>query len=69
MGADDRLTELEIALTYQQALLEELNAVVRDQADQIDLIRAQVLRLANRLAAAEAELPRDAAASERPPHW
>ncbi len=66
----ERLTELEIALTHQQAMLDELSEVVRAQADRIDLLRAQLDRLALRLAAAEAALPDDAPEADRPPpHW
>ena len=48
MAGPDRLTELEIALTHQEALLEELNDVVRAQADALDLLRARVERLTAR---------------------
>ena len=50
MAGSDRLTELEIALTHQEALLEELNEVVRAQADALDLLRVRVERLTARLA-------------------
>ena len=70
MVGPDRLTELEIALTHQEALLEELNDVVRAQADALDLLRARVERLTARIAAAEAALPGEAPEANRPPpHW
>ncbi|MER2508396.1 SlyX family protein [Amaricoccus sp.] len=66
----DRLIELEIALTHQEATLRDLSDIVRTQADQIDLLRALLDRLALRLAAAEAALPDDAPEADRPPpHW
>lgn len=70
MTHEDRLIALEIALAHQDRLVEELNAVVRDQADRLDQLQAQLRHLAGRIAAAEASLP-DAAdeANVPPPHW
>ncbi len=70
MDSDDRLTALEIALTHQDRVVEELNAVVRDQADRLDMLTAQVLRLSQRLMSVEASLPDgDFEANRPPPHW
>ncbi|MFO1106536.1 MAG: SlyX family protein [Amaricoccus sp.] len=70
MSAEDRLVAIESALAHQERLVEELNALVREQADRIALIQAQLRYLAGRLAEAEAALPDTAAeANVPPPHW
>jgi uncharacterized coiled-coil protein SlyX len=69
-GTSDRLDVIETALAHAERRVEELNEVVTAQADAIDMLRAQVRILANRLAAAEAALPEEAPeASAPPPHW
>lgn len=70
MTEPDRLTALEMALAHQERLIEDLNGVVREQADRLDRLQAQLRHLAGRLAEAEAALP-DAAgeANVPPPHW
>lgn len=70
MSQDHRLTELEIALTHQEALVEDLNTIVRDQADRLDRLEARLFHLATRLAEAEASLPGDGPeAHQPPPHY
>lgn len=64
---DRRLTELEIALTHQQAMLDDLSAVLRDQDARIDLLIRQIERLALRLEETDTGAPPEADA--RPPHW
>ncbi len=64
---DDRITELEIALTHQEATVEELSAVLREQAARIDLLERRIARLAERQDAAEAGTAPDA--DVPPPHW
>jgi len=63
----DRITELEIALTHQEAAIEELSAVLRDQAARIDLLERRIARLAERLEEAEAGAAPEA--DVPPPHW
>jgi uncharacterized coiled-coil protein SlyX len=63
-----RLALLEEKLTYQQRQLEELNAVVISQQEELGLLRREVARLGgavqNLTAAGTEDLPH-----ERPPHY
>jgi SlyX protein len=64
---DHRLTELEIALTHQQAMLDELSEVLRRQSDEIALLQRQIAHLSENLTGAgDVEVP---PADTRPPHW
>ena len=66
---DDRLSTLEIALAHQERVVEDLNAVVLDQATRLERLERQAKALAARLVTAEAALA-DSAPNERPPpHW
>lgn len=49
----DRLTELEIRYTHQEALIEALSDVIRDQHARIDALTRRIDRLEDRAAAAE----------------
>ncbi len=65
---DDRLTEIEIKLSYAEDLLDTLNQQVARQQDLIDLLVEEVRRLRQQPAdAADLRLghPRD----DRPPHY
>jgi uncharacterized coiled-coil protein SlyX len=64
-----RLTELEIALSHQERLGEDLNEVVRDQSERIARLEARVAALATRLVALEADDGPAPPADARPPHW
>lgn len=67
---EPRLTELEIAFTHQQVMLDELSAVVRAQAGEIAQMTRRLAHLAERIFAAEATLPGEAGEVDRPPpHW
>lgn len=66
---EDRIAALEIALTHQERLVEELNAVILDQAARLEWLERQARALAERLIAAEEAMP-DAGSRDRPPpHW
>ncbi len=65
---DDRTTELEIALTHQAAMLEDLSAMVRVQADRLDRLERVLAALALRIAE-DGPGAADPEASLRPPHW
>ena len=45
MNAEDRLTELEIRLAWQDDLLETLNITLTRQQQQMDLMQQQLRRL------------------------
>lgn len=65
---DDRLTQLEIKISYAEDMLDTLNALVAKQQDQIDLLLREVSRLRQQdsgLAAGGPVAPRD----ELPPHY
>ncbi len=68
--SDERMTRLEEQIAHQTALIDDLNAIVTSQADQIDLLTRRVAMLMQR--AAEAELASDgtaALADQKPPHY
>ena len=65
---DERLTQLEIKISYTEDLLDTLNALVTQQQDQIDLLLREVARLRQMDQAQDAgghHLPGD----ELPPHY
>ena len=66
MADDDRIIELEIKLTHQDRLLEALNDVVVEQANQIDELRRAVAGLEK--GGGGAALP-IGPADEKPPHY
>jgi uncharacterized coiled-coil protein SlyX len=70
-GSDEtRITALEIALAHHEALVEDLDTILRAQADRLDAMAARVERLAMRLAEAEAALPAGPPDPDvPPPHW
>ncbi len=68
-GKDQRLTELEIALSHQDRVVEELSEILRDHAERLARLETLVSRLADRIAIAESHLD-DAPTEDRPPpHW
>ena len=65
---DDRLTQLEIKISYAEDMLDTLNALVAKQQDQIDLLLREVARLRQQdpgSAPSGPVVPRD----ELPPHY
>lgn len=65
---DERLTQLEIKISYTEDLLDTLNAMVAQQQDQIDLLLREVARLRQMDQAQDADgqhVPGD----ELPPHY
>jgi SlyX protein len=63
----ERIDALESRLMYQDETIEQLNATITAQWQQIDALTRQVAALGDRLREAEANAP--APASERPPHY
>jgi uncharacterized coiled-coil protein SlyX len=66
---DLRIKELEIALTHQQAMLDELSEVLRRQSDEIARLQRQIALLAETLAASAAGDIEAPPVDTRPPHW
>lgn len=66
---DERLTEIEIKLSLNEDLLDELNRVVYRQQEQIDLLQAQLRHLyAQMRTQSEPAEPRNLR-EEIPPHY
>lgn len=66
---EDRLASLEIAFTHQERVVEELHAVILDQATRLDRLERQAEMLAKRLIVAEEALPAPGSDDRPPPHW
>jgi SlyX protein len=64
---EERITELELRYTEQQAALQALSDVVYGQQKSIDLLEAQLAVLRKRVEAEPGLV--DAKADERPPHY
>jgi len=67
---EDRITSLEEHIAHQAATLEELSAVVADQATHIERLERRVRLLMERAAQMESDTMGSAPlADQRPPHW
>lgn len=65
---NDKITDLEIRLTYQESVLQELNDVIVKQQDQIDALIIEIRRLRQQLEAG-AEFVRPQSEETPPPHY
>jgi len=63
---DERVKELEIKVTYQERLLEELNQAVIEQGKELDGLRRKLALLTDRVKAHERP---DEVPDEPPPHY
>jgi SlyX protein len=63
----ERIDALEERAMYQDETIEQLNATITAQWQQIDALARQLAALTERLQEAEANAP--APANERPPHY
>jgi SlyX protein len=67
---EERLTDLETRITYQEDLIETLNKTIYQQQQQIDRLAATCEALARHIQSlAEAGPGSSATANERPPHY
>ncbi|QEZ44018.1 SlyX family protein [Cupriavidus oxalaticus] len=66
---DERITELEIKLAFQEDLLETLNATVARQQQQIDLLQGQFRALYQQLRSAASTAAESDPLQEIPPHY
>ncbi len=65
MNTDERLTDLEIRLTHQEDMIDELNKVIYRQQVKISDLESLLKELAVRLVDIESGRP----LNERPPHY
>lgn len=66
---DDRLNELEIQLTHQQRLVEELNELVFQQQQAIDTLTAELAQIKEQLQVVLPSLVREPGEELPPPHY
>ncbi|WP_119964227.1 SlyX family protein [Simplicispira lacusdiani] len=66
--ADERLTELEIKVSYQEDLLEQLNLTVYRQQQQIDRLVQEIAHLRQQMPEPGGAAPRNLR-DEIPPHY
>ncbi len=59
----DRLTDLEIRYTHQEAIIQDLSEIIRKQQESIDRLKVDVKRMTEILDGM------DTSAHERPPHY
>jgi len=64
-----RIDALEIRIAYQDQTIEELNAALASQWQEIDRLRREMKLLESEMREAMAATPGDAAAEPPPPHY
>lgn len=67
-GADERLTNLEIKVTYTEDMVEELNKTVFRQQEQLDMLIEEVRQLRQQQPDGAGIAPRNAR-DDLPPHF
>lgn len=66
---DNRVTELEIQVSHQTRVVEELSDVVARQAEEISRLQRQMKLLLEQAAETEAGAGSVVIANQKPPHW
>ena len=66
---DNRITELETKIAYQEHTIQELNDVIYRQQLQIDKVEIMCQHLMDRIQALSESAGGDQPANERPPHY
>ena len=66
---ENRITDLEIRLTHQEAALEEMNGVLLEQHQLIQKLRDELSHLQHQLRGMNANNIADAADETPPPHY
>jgi SlyX protein len=69
VNIDERLIEIEVKITSQEDLTQELSRLVYQQQKQIDELRRTCTALVKRMGAAADEGAADPYATEKPPHY
>ena len=67
--SEERLTDIEIKLAFQEDTVKELNDVICRQQDQIDRLNMAYEQLLSRVKELSDRVPDAAAADEKPPHY
>lgn len=66
---EQRLDELEIKVSYQDDLVQELNVIVSQQQKKIDQLEASINSLNERIRELAMSAPADPPLEEKPPHY
>lgn len=66
---EQRIIELEIKVSHQEVLIEELNQVIYDQQKTTDKLEASVARLVKKLQELLASQEENQLPHEKPPHY
>ncbi|WMS87740.1 SlyX family protein [Pleionea litopenaei] len=69
MNIEQRVTDLECQLSFQDDTIETLNQTVIAQRKQIDELSHQISKLSTQLTTLQNEQNDDKTADERPPHY
>ena len=64
-----RIVALEVRVTHQDRVIEDLNALVTEQWKQIEALAKQVERMADRLRRVEDNVPAPDTPDPPPPHY
>ena len=67
--AEQRITELETKVAYQEHTIQELNDVIYEQQQQIDKIEIMCRHLMDRIQSLSESGAGDQPANEKPPHY
>jgi SlyX protein len=66
---EDRLVDIEIKLSYQEATVRDLNSVVCEQQKQIDRLESVCKDFAKRIKVLTEALEGEIPLNEKPPHY
>ncbi len=66
---EDRLTDLEIRYTEQEDMLQKLDEVVREQANQIDTLVAGLRHYSERVLSMGGDVEERRLEDDKPPHY
>jgi SlyX protein len=70
MSDKNRITELEIQLSHVTRTVDELSAIIADQANRLEQAEKRIRMLMQRAAEAEAQAMSGIAVGDKPPpHW
>ena len=66
---DERLTDLEVKLSFQENMIQDLNEVVIRQQHEIEKLQAEIRRIRSQLAVTDSPQIRKQSEEEPPPHY